>query len=434
MRPLFCRFFSLLVQSKSQVASFESSEGSHHLYSRQSSLTDLRLKLEYLSMASTTPRIVIIGAGFSALWAALSAARKLHLAGKPDGAVEIILIAPEPVLYMRPRLYESDLSEASVLITPLLDTVGVHYVQGSVQNIDVEKNRLQYHSEAGETLFLNFDRLVLASGSKLSRPPSVAGLQEHGWDADQMDSALKLDAHLKSLAAFPDSPARNTVVVCGGGFTGVELAAEMPARLRNILGASADVKIVVLERAGTICPEMPAPPRPVIAEALVDLGVEVLLGETVVSLDAEGVTTRSGKRIASKTVIWSAGMRASDLTAHIPTERDALGRLHVSQNLNIFTPGLQHIYATGDTAHIAVDDAGHLALQSCQHAVYMGKAAGNNVMADVLGVPPAPYRQPRYTMGIALGAWGGVFAVGWGSRSSALRRKGRRLRRTLIHR
>ncbi|KAJ7897835.1 FAD-dependent pyridine nucleotide-disulfide oxidoreductase [Mycena leptocephala] len=379
-------------------------------------------------MASTTPRIVIIGAGFSALWAALSAARKLHLAGKPDGEVEIVLIAPEPILHMRPRLYESDLSAASVAITPLLDIVGVQYVQGSVQNIDVEKNRLQYHSAAKETLFLAFDRLVLASGSKLSRPQSVAGLQEHGWDADQMDSALKLDVHLKSLPTLPDSSARNTVVVCGGGFTGVEVAAEMPPRLRNILGANADIKVIVLERAGTVCPEMHAPPRPVIAGALAELGVEVLLGETVVSLDAEGVTTASGKRIASKTVIWSAGMRASDLTALIPAERDSLGRLHVSQNLNIPALGLQHIYATGDTAHIAVDDKGHLALQSCQHALYMGKAAGNNVMADVLGLPLAPYRQPHYTMGIALGTWGGVFAVGWEQRIESVKEEAQKVK------
>lgn len=379
-------------------------------------------------MASTTPRIVIIGAGFSALWAALSAARKLHLAGKPDGEVEIVLIAPEPILHMRPRLYESDLSAASVAITPLLDIVGVQYVQGSVQNIDVEKNRLQYHSAAKETLFIAFDRLVLASGSKLSRPQSVAGLQKHGWDADQMDSALKLDAHLKSLPTLPDSSARNTVVVCGGGFTGVEVAAEMPLRLRNILGANADIKVIVLERAGTVCPEMHAPPRPVIAGALAELGVEVLLGETVVSLDAEGVTTASGKRIASKTVIWSAGMRASDLTALIPAERDSLGRLHVSQNLNIPALGLQHIYATGDTAHIAVDDKGHLALQSCQHALYMGKAAGNNVIADILGLPLAPYRQPHYTMGIALGAWGGVFAVGWEQRIESVKEEAQKVK------
>jgi NADH dehydrogenase len=208
----------------------------------------------------------------------------------------------------------------------------------------------------------------------------------------------------------------------------VEVAAEMPLRLRNILGANADIKVIMLERAGTVCPEMRAPPRPVIAGALAELGVEVLLGETVVSLDAEGVTTASGKRIASKTVIWSAGMRASDLTALIPAERDSLGRLHVSQNLNIPALGLQHIYATGDTAHIAVDDKGHLALQSCQHALYMGKAAGNNVMADILGLPLAPYRQPHYTMGIALGAWGGVFAVGWEQRIESAKEEAQKVK------
>jgi NADH dehydrogenase len=149
-----------------------------------------------------------------------------------------------------------------------------------------------------------------------------------------MDSALKLNAHSKSPAAFPDSPARNTVIVYRGSLTGVDVAAETPARLRSILGASADIKIIVLECADTV--ETPPPPRPVIVEALADIGVKVLLGETVVSLDAEGVIAASGEHIASKTVIWSAGMHASALTANIPAERDALGRL---RRMHVFEEG-----------------------------------------------------------------------------------------------
>ncbi|KAJ7097636.1 FAD-containing subunit of NADH dehydrogenase [Mycena epipterygia] len=364
-----------------------------------------------MSTTSTPPRIVIVGAGFAGLWAGLSAARKLDLAGKPDGTVEIVLIAPEPILYVRPRLYENDLSPASVSLTALFETASIRYLQGTVQTIDVEKHHLAYVSGSGTSSTLNYNRLVLATGSKLFRPSAVTGLGEYSWDVDQMDSALKLDAHLKSLAAVPDSPARNTVVVCGGGFTGVEIAAELPQRLRGILGEGADIRVVVLERAASVGPEMAAPPRPVIEEALASLGVEVLVGQTVASVDAEGVTTASGTRIASKTVIWTAGMHAHELTAQIPAKRDSLGRLHVTQNLEV--PGVNDVYATGDIAHVAVDEEGHLALMSCQHALYMGKTAGNNAIADLLGLPLAPYRKPQYGMCLALGPWGAVYTVGW---------------------
>ncbi|KAJ7655597.1 FAD-dependent pyridine nucleotide-disulfide oxidoreductase [Mycena polygramma] len=362
-------------------------------------------------MASAAPSIVIIGAGFAGLWAALSAARKLHLAGKPDGYVEIILVAPEPILYIRPRLYETDVSEASAGLMPLLDMASVRYIKGTVQKIDVEKSSLQYISGTGETSFLAYTRLVLASGSKIFHPEAVAGLAQHSFDVDQMETTLKLDAHLKSLAALPESRARNTVVVCGGGFAGVETAAEMPGRLRAILGDGADVKVIVLERAQTVAPEMEAPPRPVIEEALTSLGVEILTRQTVVSVDADGVTTASGMRIDSKTVIWTAGMHASHLTAQIPAKRDALGRLHVTRDLKVV--GVDRVYATGDTAHVAVDDEGHLALMSCQHAMYMGKAAGDNAMADLLRLPLAPFRKPQYAMCLALGSWGALLTLGW---------------------
>jgi NADPH-dependent 2,4-dienoyl-CoA reductase/sulfur reductase-like enzyme len=174
----------------------------------------------FVSMASPAPKIVIIGAGFAGMWAALSAARKRELAGKADNFVEIVLVAPEPTLYIRPRLYENDVSGASAPLADLFAAAGVRYVQGLVLNIDVKEKLVGYASADGNSSTLSYDRLILASGSTLFRPQAVAGLAEYSFDADQMESALKLDVHLKSLATLPDSPSRNTVVVCGGGFTG----------------------------------------------------------------------------------------------------------------------------------------------------------------------------------------------------------------------
>ncbi|KAJ7189012.1 FAD-dependent pyridine nucleotide-disulfide oxidoreductase [Mycena filopes] len=381
-------------------------------------------------MSSTTPRILIVGAGFAGLWAALSAARKLHLTGKPDGYVEIILLAPEPILHMRPRLYENDLSEASLSISELLAVVGVRYIQGSVHKIDTVNALVAYRTGGSSSTALTYTRLILASGSKLFRPSSISGLAQYTWDADQMHTTVKLNTHLKSLAALPDSPARNTVVVCGGGFTGVEIAAEMPQRLRGILGAGADVRVVVLERADTIAPEMAPPPRPAIEEALQSLGVEIHTGQTVVSVDEDGVATASGMRIGSKTVIWTAGMHASELTVQVPGQRDALGRLHVTRNLEVV--GVAGVYATGDTAHVDTDDEGHLALMSCQHATYMGKAAGNNAMAELLGLPPASFRKEQYAMCLALGSWGGLLTLGWDQNVSLVKEEGQKIK-TLVN-
>ncbi|KAJ6558430.1 FAD-containing subunit of putative NADH dehydrogenase [Mycena vulgaris] len=376
-------------------------------------------------MASSAPKLVIVGAGFAGMWAALSAARTLELAGKADGSVEIILIAPEPTLYVRPRLYENDVSTASAPLTDLFAAAAVRYVQGTVQKIVVENKLLEYVVADGKSSTLIYDRLILASGSKLFRPDAVLGLAEHSFDADQMESALKLDAHLKSLATLPDSPARNTIVVCGGGFTGAEIASEMPRRMRGILGDGVDIKVIVLERGDSIN-FMGPKSNPVVVQALASLGVQVLVSQSVAAIDAGGVTTESGIRIASSTAIWTAGMRASTLTAQIPAERDEIGRLFVTQNLKVV--GVDHVYATGDTAHVATDDEGHLALMSCQHANVLGKCAGQNAMADLLGLPQAPYSQPMYATCLALGPWGALFTLGWDREVSLVNEEGYKMK------
>jgi NADH dehydrogenase len=77
--------------------------------------------------------------------------------------------------------------------------------------------------------------------------------------ASALTSAMKraaFEAHLHGLAALPDSPARNCAVVIGGGFTGIEMAMELPARLRAILGENAPVRVLILEQADVIGPEL----------------------------------------------------------------------------------------------------------------------------------------------------------------------------------
>ncbi|KXV14480.1 pyridine nucleotide-disulfide oxidoreductase [Caballeronia megalochromosomata] len=353
-------------------------------------------------------RILVVGAGFAGMWSALSAARLIDQHGRTD--IEVVLIAPEPHLHVRPRLYEEN---AAGMKAPLLDifaSTGVRFIQGTVERIHVERNEVDLLGADGAPSTLNYDRLVLATGSRLFRP-QIPGLAQHTFSVDQVDEAATLEAHIKRLATQPDTPARNTVVVAGGGFTGIETAAEMPARLRAALGANADVRVIIVERNKEIGPDLGAGPRPVIVEALESLGVQWRLGAAVTSVDANGLSTSEGERIEANTVIWTAGVRASALTAQIPAERDALGRLHVDRNLRVL--GVDTVYATGDVAYAATDDEGNHAMMSCQHAMNLGRSAGHNVAADLLGEAPIPYSQPKYVTCLDLGPWGAVYTEGW---------------------
>lgn len=222
-----------------------------------------------------TQRILIIGAGFAGLWSALGAARLLDLAGKADGSIEVALIAPEPSLHVRPRLYEINPASMKAPLRDIFAIAGIRFIQGKVQQIHTKAREVDAVDANGKPFKLGYDRLVLATGSTLFRP-DIPGLREHSFNVDQIEEATRLEQHLVNLQNLPDTPARNTVVVAGGGFTGIETAAEMPARLRAILGDKA-IRVIIVERADAIGPELGAGPRPVIQRALGELGVEIRL-------------------------------------------------------------------------------------------------------------------------------------------------------------
>ncbi|PWK45480.1 NAD(P)/FAD-dependent oxidoreductase [Pseudomonas sp. OV226] len=352
--------------------------------------------------------ILVIGAGFGGMWTALSATRLFDLHDH-DG-VELTVLAPQAELRVRPRFYEPNAHQLAAPIGELFDAVGVKFIKGSAETIDVQQKRVGYTDVSGTAQTCSYDKLVLATGSRLALP-DTPGVAEHAFDVDQIEQAVRLENHLKSLVNLPASKSRNTVVVAGGGFTGIETATEMPARLRAILGEAADIEVIVVDRGEKVGASMGAEISHKIAEASTELGVKWRLKSSVVAVDEKGVTLADGQRIDAKTVVWTTGVRASSLTEQIPAERDAMGRLHVDSHLKVI--GQDDIFATGDVAYAASDDIGNHALMTCQHAISLGRHAGNNVAAQILGVDPTPYSQPKYVTCLDLGAWGAVYTEGW---------------------
>lgn len=354
-------------------------------------------------------RLVIIGAGFAGMYAALSAARLRDASRTSVRDLEIALVAPEPTLVVRPRLYEPNPESVSAPLGELLTAIDVDYVQGAVESIDTRGRCIQIASPIRDRL-LTYDRLVLATGSRLFRP-LIPGLAEHGFSVDQLDDAIALDRHLHSLAARPPSEARTTVIVAGGGLTGIEVAAEMPARLRKILGQDANVRVIIVERNEAIGPDMTAEARAIVEKALDDFGIATRLGVSIAALDESGVTLSDGARIASETVVWVGGLRAAPLTAQIPGEHDELGRLLVDRDLRV--PKAPGVFAAGDACKAACDDLGNYTLMTGQHAARLGAFAGNNAAAELLGLPTRHYHQKAYVTCLDLGEAGALFTRGW---------------------
>jgi len=353
-------------------------------------------------------KIVIIGAGFAGVWSALSAKRLIDLQKKNKDIFEVTVIAPEPSLIMRPRLYEANPSNTSAPLGTLFESAGIKFVQAFAEKIDTEAHTICVRSSSNVQSTIAYDRLILAAGSAVNKPQAITGLQQHAFDIDSLDAAVKLETHLEQLASLAETAGRDTIIVCGAGFTGVELVTELPSRLAHM---ATKPRLIVVDSADVLGASLGPGPRSIITQAMQELGVEVKLGSSIASIDSEGVNLASGERIESKTVIWTAGVRATPLTEQIPGPKDNFARLYVDKYLRVAS--CQHVFATGDAAAAQADTEGHFAMMSCQHALQLGRVSGFNAAADLLGEPMVEYSQPEYVCCLDLGAWGTVISYGW---------------------
>lgn len=364
----------------------------------------------------SSEKIIIIGSGFAGFWAALAARR---VAGDAAG---IVVVSPEPNLQMRPRLYEAAPEALGVDVLPLLESVGVRHHAAEVVAIDAAARTVRLAD--GKTLA--YARLIVATGSRMRRP-NVPGADE-AFSIDTQPEAVAFDRRLARIAAT-GRPAR--IAIVGAGFSGIELALELRDRLAGHgAGHLAEAaRIVVIDRADAVGAELGQGPRPVIEAALAAAGIELRLGAAVAGLSAIHVAFADGERLDADAVVLTTGMVASPLTALVPGVRDAIGRILVDDHLR--APQAPGIFVTGDAAAALTGDGeGHRTLQSCQHALQLGRFAGENAARDLLGEPLIPYAQVRYVTCLDLGRAGAVLTEGWdrevrmtGEEAGALKRR-----------
>ena len=330
--------------------------------------------------------IVIIGGGFAGVWSAAGAAL-----ARGDDDLRVTLISPNDHLVLRPRLYEPDPEVAKVDLDRILDPIGVQHLRASVSTIDTERRVV-----VADDREIAYDRLVLAAGSKLVQPHELPGA-ERLFDIDTLDGARRLTEHLRHREHY-------TAVVVGAGFVGLEAATALAAR----------GKVLLVDHAPVVGDQLGPGPRRDIESALDQLGIQRRLGTTVTEVGDGHAVLDDGTTVAADAVVWAVGMRASELTRQITDDLDHLGRIPVDHHLR----ALPAVFVAGDTAAAAVD-AEHSVMQSCQHATPLGKVAGYNAAADLLGRPLRDFTPAPYVTCLALGAAGGIFTRGWDRRVMA---------------
>ncbi|MFG1697466.1 NAD(P)/FAD-dependent oxidoreductase [Nonomuraea sp. NPDC049309] len=343
--------------------------------------------------------VVIIGGGFAGVWSAAGAALARERA---DGDTEprITLIAPNEHLVLRPRLYEPEPDLAKVELRRILGPIGARHVRASVSTIDTERRVV-----VADGVEIGYDRLVLAAGSRLIRPHDLPGA-ERLFDIDTLDGARRLTDHLRDREDC-------RVVVVGAGFTGLEAATALASRGR----------VLLVDRSPVVGDQLGPGPRKDIEAALDELGIERRLGTTVTEVGDGYAVLSDGTETEADAVVWTVGMRASELTRQISGELDHLGRVPVDRRLR----ALPEVFAAGDTA-AAPFDAEHTVMQACQHATPLGKVAGYNAAADLLGVPLRDFTPGPYVTCLDLGDAGGIFTRGWERRVLATGSHGKEIK------
>ncbi|MFI6760932.1 NAD(P)/FAD-dependent oxidoreductase [Micromonospora sp. NPDC050417] len=335
----------------------------------------------------TTPRVVIVGAGF----AGYHAAKRLSRLAR--GRAEITLINSTDYFLYLPLLPEvaAGVIEPTRITVPLTGTLpGVRVIIGEVDRVDLRGRRVGFHPPEGDRDEVAYDRLVLSVGSVNKLLP-IPGVTEHAHGFRGVPEAVFLHDHVVrqiELAETTDDhrerTARSTFVVVGAGYTGTEVAAHGQLFTDRLIaqrpGFGPRPRWMLLDVADRVLPELAERMSTTAKRVLDERGVDVRMGTSVKEATADGVRLSDGEYVPTRSLIWCVGVRPDPLVANLglSTER---GRLTVDEFLGV--PGFPEVYACGDAA--AVPDLtrpGQVTPMTAQHAERQGKLVAHNIAAS----------------------------------------------------
>jgi len=342
-----------------------------------------------------TPRIVIVGGGFAGL-AAAKALRKTP--------AKVTLIDRTNHHLFQPLLYQvaTSVLTPGQIATPLRSILrnqkNTTVIMGEVTGVDKDQKCVLVSDADRQNVPMAYDYLILATGAS----HSYFGHSEFAEHAPGLKSLADAEAarnkilQALELAEAEEDPTRHrdllTFVLVGAGPTGVEMAGALAIFIRSTLKSDfrriipASAKIVLVDTAhvlGTFSESLSRAAK----QRLEKLGVEVRLGHSVDHIDAEGVVI-AGERIASKTVIWTAGVAPSRAGKWLNVETDRSGRVRIQNDLTV--PGHPEIFVVGDTA--SLDQNGKPLPGVAQVAMQQGRYAGKLILNRIVGnPPPAPF-------------------------------------------
>ncbi|HWZ55213.1 MAG TPA: NAD(P)/FAD-dependent oxidoreductase [Verrucomicrobiae bacterium] len=350
-------------------------------------------------------RVVVVGAGFGGLEAVA------HLDGmfRRDPDVEILLLSDQNYLLFTPLLPQiaSSYTDPRHIVQAVREIRGgrkFRFRREAVRAVDVAGRRVILDSGA-----IGYDALVLAPGAR-TEFFNTPGARENCWDYKSLQQAVELRERIIDLCEHADhtedAAARRamlTFVVVGGGYTGIELVTEMrdflfryAARKYRGIDAS-EIRLIVLEAL----PDVLRGIGPKLAEharkRLHVSGIDVRTSTRVTRVNPDSVEINGNETLAADTIIWTAGVRASELIESLPGPHDRIGRAVVNANLQL--ENHPDIFIVGDSsAAINAQDAPRVA----PVAIEQGRVAARNIGHLWRGEPLESYEYASKGMLVSL--------------------------------
>ena len=370
---------------------------------------------------STGTRILVVGGGYVGMYAAHRLQRKLR-----RGEATVTVVDPQPNMTYQPFLAEAAAGsiEPRHVVVPLRKMLhGCRVITATVVAVDQTYRVATAVREDGERIELPYDVLVLAAGS-VTRPLPVPGI-EQAIPFKTLGDAVHLRNQVLSrldLASGTHDRAQRrrhlTFVVVGGGYSGVEIIAELEDLARYALRlhpdlSSSDLRWVLVEASERILPEVGESLGAYTAEQLRRRGIDVRFGCRVASMIDGYVVLSDGLELDADTVVLTAGVRANPLAATAGLQVDDQGRLDCTAELQV--RGADNVWAAGDSAAVPDlsrrDDEPALCGPTAQHAVRQAKRLADNIIATMRGRSPKSYRHRNAGSVASLGLHKGVAEI-----------------------
>jgi NADH dehydrogenase len=343
-------------------------------------------------------RIIIIGGGFGGVKCAQVLSRRLS----PEQA-EVVLFDRQNHLVFSPLLAEVVGSSINPLdcIVPLRQLLPRAFCRTEeVRHIDVANRQIEYQSADGQWSRMSYDHLVIACGNATNLNV-VPGMADHAFPLKTLADAVRLRSHIMAQMEQAEvSPAverrcrRLTVLVVGGGYSGVEAAGEINDLLRDSAcyfrnWTKAEVKVVLIHSRDEILPEISPGLRAFARKKMERAGVQFLLNARVTSATAEGVGLQGGQFIRGGTIVCTIGSSSAPVTDRLELPKEK-GRLVTEPDMRL--KGLSNVWAIGDCAWIVNSYNSQPSPATGQFAERQGRQCALNIIRLLKGQPTRPFR------------------------------------------